>query len=320
MSKPVESQYPMPGYPPYPYLSEDPRDEISLLDLWDVLMDYKWSIMAICVITVAMATAVALYMKPVYRAQALLVTAGDEGKAGMGGLAQLGGLASMVGISIGSGGSNTDQQLATLTSRAFLDGFIKDEKLLPILFAKRWNSKTASWQLEEGQKPPTALDAYTVLTKGIVSTSVDKKSGLITLAVEWGDPQQAAQWANKLVKRFNEYQRQIAIEQSNRNIRYLEQQIQKTSVLEVQKMFYSLIENELKSMMMANVRQEFALKVIDPAQPPEKKIKPKRALIVMLGAAAGLMLGVFAAFFRNFLRKQRAEREKITASHDKEAP
>ncbi len=43
------------------------------------------------------------------------------------------------------------------------------------------------------------------------------------------------------------------------------------------------------------------------AYPPSSRIKPKRTLIVTLGAVLGLMLGVFTAFFMNFLESHRKE-------------
>jgi uncharacterized protein involved in exopolysaccharide biosynthesis len=45
------------------------------------------------------------------------------------------------------------------------------------------------------------------------------------------------------------------------------------------------------------------LQQIDVAQPPERKSKPKRALIVVLAGLAGLFLGVLIAFIRRALRK-----------------
>lgn len=290
---------------PHVYSPLAERDEISLLDLWQVLMDYKWSIIFITTLATAASIAVAIKMTPIYRAEVILAPVQEEGKGGLGAsMAQLGGLASMVGLNVG-GGDNTEQHLAVLTSRAFLSSFISDEHLLTRLFADKWDTQKQQWLLDEKEKPPSLLAAHGVFVKNVLSTSVDKKSRLVTLAIEWKDPQEAAAWANKLVTLFNEHQRKQAINQSNRNIQYLQQQIQKTSVIDVQKMFYGLIENELKTMMMANVRKEFTFKVIDPAQPPEKKIKPKRALIAVLGAVAGMMLGVFLAFFRNFLRNQK---------------
>lgn len=290
---------------PYLYAPQAEQDEISILDLWRVLMDFKWSITLITMLVTSVSIAVAFLMTPIYRAEVILAPVQEEGNGGLGaGMAQLGGLASMVGLNVG-GGDNTEQHIAALTSRMFLNSFINDEHLLIKLFADKWDAKNQQWLLDAGQKPPSALEAHTVFVKKILSTSVDKKSRLVTLAIEWKDPHEAASWANKLVTLFNEHQRNQAIAQSNRNIQYLQQQIQKTSVLEVQKMFYGLIENELKAMMMANVRKEFTFKVIDPAQPPEHKIKPNRALIVALGLVGGMMLGIFFAFFRNFIRNQK---------------
>ena len=55
--------------------------------------------------------------------------------------------------------------------------------------------------------------------------------------------------------------------------------------------------------MLANVNEDFALEVIDPAVPPETREKPKRKLIVTLGGVCGGFLGVFALFFAQFVRK-----------------
>jgi uncharacterized protein involved in exopolysaccharide biosynthesis len=41
----------------------------------------------------------------------------------------------------------------------------------------------------------------------------------------------------------------------------------------------------------------------------EMRIKPKRKLIVVLGAVLGLLLGIFGAFFFNFLGNQKQDEE-----------
>lgn len=50
-----------------------------------------------------------------------------------------------------------------------------------------------------------------------------------------------------------------------------------------------------------------AMRVDQPAFVPEHRIKPKRKLIMLLALFGGLMLGVFAAFFTEFLDKARQE-------------
>jgi len=51
------------------------------------------------------------------------------------------------------------------------------------------------------------------------------------------------------------------------------------------------------------------IRVDEKAYRPDSPIKPKKRLIVALGGVLGLMLGVFAAFFFNFLENNRKEQE-----------
>jgi uncharacterized protein involved in exopolysaccharide biosynthesis len=141
----------------------------------------------------------------------------------------------------------------------------------------------------------------------MISVSSDKKTGLYTLSVEWKDPELAAEWANDAVARLNAHMRQQAIEEAKKSISFLEDELHRTSLVNAQNILYSLIEEQTKSIMMANVRDEYVFKVIDPAMAPEHRSKPKRKLIVMLGFVLGLMLGIFIAFFMNFLQNQREE-------------
>ena len=52
--------------------------------------------------------------------------------------------------------------------------------------------------------------------------------------------------------------------------------------------------------MLAEVRQEYVFKTIDPALAPEEKSKPNRALICVLGLLAGGLFGVFLTLIRHF--------------------
>ena len=133
----------------------------------------------------------------------------------------------------------------------------------------------------------------------------DSKTGLYTLAIDWKDPKLATQWANELVKRINFHQKQAAIDEAKKSIAYLKNQLNETSVVEMRQAIFRLIEAQTKNIMLANVRDEFAFKVIDPAVVPEKPIKPKKKLIAMLGTIVGFMLGVFLAFFIAFVKKQK---------------
>jgi LPS O-antigen subunit length determinant protein (WzzB/FepE family) len=71
----------------------------------------------------------------------------------------------------------------------------------------------------------------------------------------------------------------------------------------MQTVFYQLIEEQTKTIMLAEVSKEYVLRTIDPANAPDDKAKPKRALIVVLGAMLGGMLSVLIVLVRYFSTK-----------------
>ena len=116
-------------------------------------------------------------------------------------------------------------------------------------------------------------------------------------------PKVAAQWANDLVQQINEQLREQAIADSQKRVGYLEQELAKTTLQDMRAVLYNLLESEKQKAMLANVNEDFALEVIDPAVAPEVREKPKRKLIVALGGVCGGFLGIFTVFFAQFLRK-----------------
>ena len=308
MSKNMDQQDNNPSNQPIYYLAPQmpvEEDEINLLDYWRILVRYKWLIFFTTGLCAAGSIALALTMTPVYRAEVTLAPVGEEKAGGLAALAgQFGGLASLAGVNLGTGGGKIEEAIATLESRLFTNAFIKDEKLMPILFADMWDTNSQSWQVENEEDIPTEWDAYQ-LFDDIRSIDSDKKSGMYTLAIEWQDPQQASEWANKLVQRINRYQKQVAIDEAKKSIEYLQNQLMETSVVEMRQAIFRLIEAQTKNIMLANVRDEFVFKVIDPAIAPEKPIKPKKKLMAVLGTVVGFMLGIFLAFFFAFIQKQK---------------
>ena len=107
------------------------------------------------------------------------------------------------------------------------------------------------------------------------------------------DPELAAEWANALVAQLNDYLRQQAIDTSNRNLEYLEEELGRTTVAEIQLTIFGLIGEEQKAAMLANSQKEFAFRVLDAAAAPDRKVRPKRALIgVLTTFVAGVLMVV----------------------------
>jgi len=309
-----------PSQQPYPL---DPRlmaamyglqeeDEIDLLEYWRVIWGKRKLIIGVVLAAALLAAGISLMMPNIYRAEVVLAPVTDEGSKSGGlssALGGLGGLASMAGISLGGGGS-VEENLAVLKSREFLWQFIKDQKLMPILFEDAWDADKKSWKEDDPAKQPGLWDAYRKFTKGgLLTVSKDKDSGLVTVGVEWRDAALAADWANMLVNRLNEFLRQQAISRSNGNLHYLNKELSRTHVADMRKALFELISQQQKKAMLANTQKEFAFQVIDKAVAPDKKAKPKRALIVILSAFVAGFLAVIFVFIREGIKRREEEKQ-----------
>jgi uncharacterized protein involved in exopolysaccharide biosynthesis len=277
------------------------EDEIDLLELIRTLLHAWKTIVGITTACVGLAVAYALYAPEVFKAETLLAPASEEKSGASSALSQFGGLAAMAGISIPSD-SNVEQVVATLQSRKFLRQYIDGKKLLPVLFEDMWDAESQAWLVQTQNDKPTEQKAVESF-KEILSVDEDKKSGLVSLSVSWKNPAVAAEWANDLVKQLNDQLREKAITDSQKRVGYLEQELAKTTLQDMRAVLYNLLESEKQKAMLANVNEDFALEVIDPAVAPEIREKPKRTLIVVLAGVCGGFLGIFVVFFAQFLRK-----------------
>ena len=291
----------------YGMMPED--DEIDLLEYWRVIWKKRVLIVGASFLAAVFAAGVSLTMPNIYRAEALLApVGGEDSKGGISSvLGDLGGLASLTGASLGGGGS-VEQNIAVLKSREFIWNFVKDEKLMPVLFEDAWNAEIKQWSAEDEEDRPTLWDAWRLLIEGgVLQVNVDKDSGLIHLSLDWQDPELASVWVNKLTQRINTYLREQAIAQSQEKLKYLNNELSKTVIEENRQALYGLISTEQKQAMLANTQQDFAFRVIDPAVAPDKKLKPKRSIIVVLAAFVAGFLSVIFVFIQEGLSKRKEE-------------
>ena len=146
----------------------------------------------------------------------------------------------------------------------------------------------------------------------MLSINEDRKTGLTSISFEWYQPNLATKWVNNLVKELNQALRQRAIDDSNKKVGFLEKELAKTSLEDMRKVLYSLLESEKQKAMLANVNEDYAFEVIDPATVSKVPEKPKRKLIVVLGGVCGGFLGIFAVFFAQFLKKLKSTNSETT--------
>jgi uncharacterized protein involved in exopolysaccharide biosynthesis len=145
--------------------------------------------------------------------------------------------------------------------------------------------------------------------------NVENAAQLVTLGIEWKDPVVAAEWTNSLVTMLNEHTRQKRISESRNSIQFLQAEIENTNVVSVRTALYGILERELRSSMVANVRREYALQVIDPAVAANRPYRPKPLLNLFLAALAGFVLAILHLFLDVYLQKLAAAKA-VTSRND----
>lgn len=73
---------------------------------------------------------------------------------------------------------------------------------------------------------------------------------------------------------------------------------------------YEFLAKQYEVSRIDEAKEATLIQVLDPATPPERKSKPKRALIVMLSTIAAFMLLILVAFVRNALAKSASDPNK----------
>ena len=92
------------------------------------------------------------------------------------------------------------------------------------------------------------------------------------------------------------------------NRKYMEEQLGSTNDPFIKQKTYNMIAQQIEAGMMAEVKENFAFKVIDPPLAPDKKFRPKRGQMAMLSLILALFLGIFAAFFWEYVEKIKASK------------
>jgi uncharacterized protein involved in exopolysaccharide biosynthesis len=278
------------------------RSDVGIRELLQGIGLHKWRIGAVAITAMVIAGLLAWLSTPLYKATILIspvASAPGSGSLGAigGALSQLGGIASLAGLS-GGGDSRKNESLAVLKSAELTQRYIQQSDLLPLLFARSWDPVRKAWKETRSDQIPTLWKANRLFDASVRTIAIDPKSSLVTLTIIWKEPHTAAKWANELVAMCNDYLKNKALAESERNIAYLNEQAAKTDVVAVRQAIYSILQSEINKEMLARGSDEYAFKILDPAIAPEKPYSPQWALW-MLGALLASVVGcVFVLYAR----------------------
>jgi uncharacterized protein involved in exopolysaccharide biosynthesis len=285
-----------------PTLRQNEKGDDDFARLLTILIRRRWWIVGATSLGLLIAGMALLLLTPLYRSTAVAFPVDNkESAGGLGGvLSQFSGMASMAGLDIA--GNGNPEALAIIKSRQFTERFITKNALMPILFHKDWDVALNDWK-PNLRRPRTLWDGYDLFSRKIRTVTEDRKSGMLTVNVEWRDRYVAAQWANQLVAQLNEEMRQHAIDEATGMILYLDKESEKAENVALKESISRLIESEIKERALATVRHEYAYHLIDAAEPadPRHPSSPQAKVYLVFGGLGGLILGIVAALVNQSL-------------------
>ncbi len=264
-----------------------------------------------------------LSLPNVYRSTSVLIPTDDNSSGGLGAmLGQLGGLASIAGLNIGGGDAKSKFQLVELIrSRDFILSFIDKYDLKVVLFAaKNWDRETNTliydpsiydtekklWvrEVEPYQtKEPSDDESYEKF-RDVFKVVLDKKKSLFTLTIDSYSPYMAKKWLTLYINDFNYFMKEKDIKASTDNLEFLNNYLKELPYNDLRVALFTLIEEQLKVLMLTKSKNNYALEVIQSAFVPDNKDSPKRAIICIAGTFVGGLLAVFTSIFL-YVRKEK---------------
>ena len=269
---------------------------LGIVDTVRLLLGHIWLLLLISFCFAVVVAGISLALPNVFRGETTVAPAETNQQSSFP-IPGMEGLASLAGFALPAS-EKLEEHLAVLRSRDFVWRFIREYDLMPILFQDEWDAEDERWKEADVEDQPNEWDAYRFFTRKVFSVEKDTKTGLVRITMDWYDPELAATWANRIVELLNEHLRNIATERSRKNLEYLNQELEGIKVSEMRQTLYQLIEQEQRTAMIVNTQKEYAFRVLDPAVAPDKKIRPKRAILTLLAGMLGFLLAAGFIVFR----------------------
>ena len=221
-------------------------------------------------------------------------------------------LTSLAGLSLGEVSLKTNEAIQTLKSYGFFLKLINNHEIFdPIMASTGWDSSTNNlvyndfydpkerkWKKNKANNSsyrPTNQEAYEYFRQ-IFGVTQDIDTGFVVLSFKHYSPHVSKRVIDSVIQVINEEFRKDKIKQAERSLDYLKPQFQESEVSEVRVMVATLIQEQIKNIMLAESSPEYLFKVIDSPYASEFKSEPKRSVICIIGAIICLVISLISTF------------------------
>jgi uncharacterized protein involved in exopolysaccharide biosynthesis len=258
-----------------------------------------------------------LSLSNIYESKALLVPV-DSSNSISASLRGYSGLAGIAGISLpsGSNDSNSAKAIKKLTTLSFFENNVIPNIFLPDLMGvKSWNKKTNiltydeniyskttnKWIEDSEKRRPTVQKSFAVFKREHLTITQDKQTDFVTIAIKHQSPFIAQKWTELLIEEINAFYRQKDKMASQKAVIYLNTQIGKTNLTEINQVIAELLQQETQKLTLIEANKAYVFDYIDPPAVMEQKSEPSRSLICIIGFFVGGIFGILLVLIRHYV-------------------
>jgi uncharacterized protein involved in exopolysaccharide biosynthesis len=293
-------------------------NEEGIINVSAVIASIRQRLLFIALSTLAVSIATFGWMLSLpdqYRAEVHLISTNNDDQLSFGGVGgDLGGIASLAGFDSRLGGKSRLDRLSldVIQTQSFAADFLSNQsELLPLLIAvQSWDAESSSLQFDDALytaengwvgEPITETKQLERLWSAVyqfekrLEVTESSATNMVTLAFEHESPDVAVDVLESLQLKINSQMRDSVIEDSKRNIEYLTVEANNTSVADLKAVFYRLIEEQTKTLMLASSSREFVFKKATPILMPVSPSGPPRLLITIIMGFMTFLLGCLVA-------------------------
>ena len=164
----------------------------------------------------------------------------------------------------------------------------------------KYDNKNDSWV--EGSEP-TQLQVYDKFIKEHLVINQDKTGTFVTLEIKHFSPIVAREMLMSLIFEMNEFLKEKEVSEATKSIEFYKQRLQEQNVEALNRVLFSLIEEEEKRRMLALTSDSPVFEVIDEPFLAETPYFPKKKLFTVVGVFGVLIISCFILSFGFIFRK-----------------
>lgn len=293
-------------------------DEEGIINVSAIIASISQRAVPIVVVTLAISAATfgwMLMLPEQYQAEVHLISTNNDEQLSFGGAGgDLGGIASLAGFDSRLGSDSRLDRLAldVIQTHSFAADFLSNQpSLIPLLIAiQGWDLESSTVEFDDSlyspdtgwvNEPITEIKKLEQLWSAVyqfekrLEVTESSTTNMVTLAFEHESPSVAVNVLEQLQLKINSQMRESVIQDSKRNIEYLTEEATNTSVADLKAVFYRLIEEQTKTLMLASSSREFVFKKATPILMPVSPSGPPRVLVTIILGFMTLLLSCLVA-------------------------